>query len=57
MRTTSLDQLCAWIEQTELSQAIQVHAWIVPSVQTIHILIIANAKYESFYLFYSQYYY
>ena len=40
MRPTSLDQLCAWIEQTELSQAIQVHAWIVPSVQTIHILAI-----------------
>ncbi len=41
MRTQSLDKFCAWIEQTQLSQAMQVHAWIVPAVQTVHILAIA----------------
>jgi uncharacterized membrane protein SirB2 len=41
MRTQSLDNLCAWIEQTPLSQAIQVTAWSVPAVQTVHILAIA----------------
>lgn len=41
MRTTSLDNFCAWIEQTSLSQAIQVTSWSVPAVQTVHILAIA----------------
>lgn len=41
MRTPALDNFCAWIEQTQLSQAIQVHLWTVPAVQTMHILAIA----------------
>jgi hypothetical protein len=41
MRTTSLDNFCAWIERTSLSQAIQVTSWSVPAVQTVHILAIA----------------
>jgi hypothetical protein len=36
-----LSQLSAWLEQTQMSQAIQVHDWIVPIVQSIHILAIA----------------
>ena len=41
MRTQSLDNFCAWIEQTPLSQTIQVTDWFVPTVQTVHILAIA----------------
>jgi len=41
MRTQALDRFCAWLEQTPLSQAIQGAGWIVPAVQTIHILAIA----------------
>ena len=41
MRTQALDSFCAWLEQTPLSQAIQTAGWIVPAVQTIHILAIA----------------
>ena len=41
MRTAALDRFCGWLEQTPLSQAIQGAGWIVPSVQTIHILAIA----------------
>jgi len=37
----SLDTLCKWLEQTSLSQAIQVNNWVVPTVQTVHILAIA----------------
>ena len=37
----SLNVICAWIEQTPLSQTIQVTNWIVPTVQTVHILAIA----------------
>src|SRR5262249_2887323 len=36
-----LSQFCVWLEQTPLSQSIQTHSWVVPSVQTIHILAIA----------------
>jgi vacuolar-type H+-ATPase subunit I/STV1 len=36
-----LSQLSAWLEKTALSQAIQFHDWIVPAVQSIHILAIA----------------
>jgi hypothetical protein len=36
----SLNIVCAWLEQTPLSQAIQVTNWVVPTVQTIHILAI-----------------
>ena len=41
MRTQSLDRFCSWLEQTSLSQAIQSTGWVVPAVQTIHILAIA----------------
>jgi len=41
MRTRALDSFCAWLEQTPLSQAIQSAGWVVPAVQTIHILAIA----------------
>jgi hypothetical protein len=37
----SLNAICVWIDQTPLSQAIQVTNWVVPAVQTIHILAIA----------------
>jgi hypothetical protein len=37
----SLNVICAWLEQTPLSHAIQVTNWIIPTVQTIHILAIA----------------
>lgn len=41
MRTQALDNFCDWLERTPLSQAIQGAGWIVPTVQTIHILAIA----------------
>jgi hypothetical protein len=37
----TLNLICEWIEQTRLSQAIQVTDWVVPAVQTVHILAIA----------------
>ena len=39
--TRSINEICVWIDQTALSQAIQVTNWVVPTVQTIHILAIA----------------
>jgi hypothetical protein len=36
-----LRDFCVWLDQTALSQAIQAAGWIVPTVQTIHILSIA----------------
>jgi hypothetical protein len=36
-----LNPFCVWLDQTALSQAIQTKAWVVPTVQTIHILAIA----------------
>ena len=39
--TKSLNEICAWIDQTAMSQAIQVTNWVVPTVQTVHILAIA----------------
>jgi len=41
MRTQALDRFCSWLEQTPLSQTIQSTSWVVPTVQTIHILAIA----------------
>ncbi len=41
MRTQGLLDFCAWIEQTHVSHIIQTTPWIVPTVQTIHILAIA----------------
>jgi hypothetical protein len=39
---TSLDRFCLWLEATPWSQTIQSTAWIVPAVQTVHILAIAT---------------
>src|SRR6185369_1001390 len=36
----SIDALCWWLEHTALSQTIQSINWIVPAIQTIHILAI-----------------
>jgi len=41
MRTQALDNFCNWLEHTPVSQAIQTINWIVPAVQTVHILAIA----------------
>jgi hypothetical protein len=37
----TLNQICHWIDHTVLSQSIQAAGWVVPTVQTIHILAIA----------------
>ena len=37
----TLNEICYWIDQTALSQSIQTAGWVVPTVQTIHILAIA----------------
>src|SRR6202051_3883728 len=37
----TLNEICHWIDQTALSQWIQIAGWVVPTVQTIHILAIA----------------
>jgi hypothetical protein len=37
----SLNAICIWIDQTPLSQWMQVTNWVVPTVQTVHILTIA----------------
>jgi hypothetical protein len=36
-----LGEFCSWLEETPLSQTIQSTTWLVPAVQTIHILVIA----------------
>src|SRR3954468_18730210 len=41
MRTAALLNFCSWLEQTPFSQTIQSTGWIVPAVQTVHILAIA----------------
>jgi hypothetical protein len=46
--TKSLNAICAWIDQTPLSQAIQVTNWVVPTVQTVHILAIAVVASSAF---------
>jgi uncharacterized membrane protein len=37
----SLDAFCAWLAATPLSQTIQTTDWIVPAVQTVHIIAVA----------------
>lgn len=37
----TLNQICQWIDQTAVSEWIKQAAWVVPTVQTIHILAIA----------------
>jgi hypothetical protein len=39
--TKPLNEISVWIDQTALSHAIQVTKWVVPAVQTVHILAIA----------------
>ena len=34
----ALDQFCTWLQRTDFSVAIQSHAWVVPAVQSVHIL-------------------
>ncbi len=41
MRTQALADFCDWLDRTPLSQTIQTTEWIVPTVQTVHILAIA----------------
>jgi hypothetical protein len=41
MMLRSLDPFCAWLALTPLSQTIQTVEWIIPAVQTIHILAVA----------------
>jgi hypothetical protein len=41
MRSKALDQFCTWLENTPVSQTIQTVHWVVPAVQTVHILAIA----------------
>lgn len=36
-----LDHFCSWLEQTAVSQTIQTAGWIIPTVQSIHILSIS----------------
>jgi hypothetical protein len=37
----AINAICIWIDQTPLSQTIQVTHWVVPAVQTVHILAVA----------------
>src|SRR5437763_670325 len=39
---TVLNRFCLWLEQTSPSQIIQSTAWVVPAVQTVHILALAT---------------
>ena len=39
--TLTLNEICPWIDHTALSQSIQAAGWVVPTVQTVHILAIA----------------
>jgi len=41
MALQSLDSFCNWLGATSLSQTFQTVSWIVPAVQTIHILAVA----------------
>jgi hypothetical protein len=41
MAVSALGRFCQWLEQTEPSQFIQNAGWIVPSLQTVHILAIS----------------
>jgi putative copper export protein len=41
MAVSALGRFCLWLEQTETSQFIQKAGWVVPSVQTVHILAIS----------------
>jgi hypothetical protein len=34
----ALDHFCTWLQRTDASVAIQSHAWVIPTVQSVHIL-------------------
>jgi uncharacterized membrane protein len=38
----TIPAFCDWLSNTSLSQAIQNHNWVIPSVQSVHILAIAT---------------
>lgn len=37
-----LDAFCRWLQATQLSLVISTHFWIIPALQTVHILAIAS---------------
>jgi len=41
MSLHSLDPFCTWLAATGLSQSLQTLEWIIPAVQTVHILAVA----------------
>ncbi|MGA7327665.1 MAG: DUF6644 family protein [Rhodomicrobium sp.] len=41
MAVSALGRFCQWLEQTPPSLFVQSHGWVVPSVQTVHILAIS----------------
>lgn len=41
MALQSLDAFCTWLAATPVSQTIQTVEWIIPAVQTVHILAVA----------------
>ena len=41
MTLQSLDPFCNWLAATPFSQVLQTVGWIVPAVQTVHILAVA----------------
>ena len=36
-----LTEFCSWLQQTAFSQVLESVEWIIPAVQTVHILCIA----------------
>jgi hypothetical protein len=42
MASQSLDSFCNWLAATTVSQTIQTIDWIIPAVQTVHILAVAS---------------
>ncbi|MEA2756415.1 MAG: hypothetical protein QOJ54_2704 [Aliidongia sp.] len=45
-----LDAFCTWLQNTPFSQAIATTAWLIPVLQTVHILAIASAISSAFLL-------
>ena len=41
MTSQSLDSFCSWLAATSFSQVLQTVGWIIPAVQTVHILAVA----------------
>ncbi len=41
MALSALDPFCTWLAATSLSQTLQTVNWIIPTVQTVHILAVA----------------